>query len=217
MSKTTSLVPVFIFTVFLWSCSSDKPASENESKDLAESLEEMALLESGLQQLGRWTAYWKEISQDFRLNDFSMERQEFFEELEWPEDNPIGPENPFYPYLLLHPDSIGVVDIYSYKVFIPANGRPGFQPDSEVIFFKEDGMRERLHFIGPSGGFDDAIWVSPRDLMVVGFFEDEEGFTPKVWCIDIENHELIIFKHPFHTTNFDRHGYLKKRLTNISF
>jgi len=212
---------LFIFLGFLFllvGCGSEKSGEASLVDNvLGEREEERIWLESGVQQMPVWTSYWQELDPGFRQEDFSFERSELFEELEWPEENYITEESPFFPYLLPQPEGEGMVDIYSYKVFVPAEGRPGFQPDSEVIYFKENGLRERLLFVGPSGGFDEALWISPDHLLVAGYFEEEEGFTPKIWIIDVLHKRYSIFKHPIFTTNFDRHGYLKRKLSNIDF
>ncbi|WP_304518262.1 bifunctional isocitrate dehydrogenase kinase/phosphatase [Cecembia rubra] len=175
----TFYIHLFVVLMF-WSCASDRSSQESVSDiQNGEILEEQILVENGLQQIKQWSDYWKEKSPTFNPAAFTLERKETFEELEWPEENPIVSGNPFYPYLLPNPEGKGVVDIYSYKVFVPAEGKPGFQPDSEVIFFKENGMRERLLFIGPSGGFEEAVWVSPDKLLVAGYCEEEEGVSPK--------------------------------------
>ncbi|WP_291779389.1 bifunctional isocitrate dehydrogenase kinase/phosphatase [Cecembia sp.] len=218
MGKPIRIVSFILFQLIFLACTSERKSEEDVWDGELDKFNEMSmLLETNIQRIPEWVAYWKEMEPAFRSESFVVERKEGYEELEWPEENPIGRESPFFPYLLPHPDGIGQVDIYSYKVFVPAQGRTGFQPDSEVIFFKENGLRERLLFVGPSGGFDEAIWVNAQLLLVAGYFEEEQGFTPKIWLIDIENQSYTIFKHPFYTTNFDRHGYLKRKLSNIDF
>lgn len=218
MTKPSPIYAVLFLILLIWSCASEKSSQETVSEvHEDELLEEQILIESGLQQIKTWSTYWKEKNPDFNLSAFTLERRETFEELEWPEENPIVPGNPFYPYLLPNPEGKGVVDIYSYKVFVPAEGKPGFQPDSEVIFFKENGMRERLLFMGPSGGFEEAVWVSPDKLLVAGYFEEEEGISPKLWLIDVEKKQYSIFKHPIITTKFEKQGYLISKLRNIDF
>ncbi len=218
MNRPAQIVVFLLFSITVLGCSSDKSNEEVISDGTVKEInEEKILLETGVQRISKWAAYWREIDPSFRSDAFVLERKESYEELEWPEENPIGKESPFYPYLLPHPDGEGKVDIYSYKVFVPAVGRPGFQPDSEVIYFKDNGFRERLLFIGPSGGFQEGLWVSPDHLLVAGYFEEEDGFTPKIWLIDTREKNYTIFKHPFFTTNFDRHGYLKRKLSDIDF
>jgi len=206
----------FILMLLFFSCTSKEENSEQVFDANSESaIQERKMLEAGVQQLSDWILFWKGVDPSFDPSVFELERKEQFEELEWPEENYIVPDSPFYPYLLPNPDGGGFVDIYSYKVFVPTEGKPGFQPDSEVIYFKSNGMRERLLFIGPSGGFEDGLWVSAEHLLISGFFEEEEGITPKLWIIDTVNKKYSIYKHPFHTTNYAKEGYLRKRLNNL--
>jgi hypothetical protein len=208
----------FILLLLFFTCNSkDQSSEEVVETDSELLLEEKKMIDEGIQKLSDWVQFWKGIDASFNPEAFSLERREDFEELEWPEENFIVQDSPFYPYLLPNPDGGGHVDIYSYKVFVPALGKPGFQPDSEVIYFKSNGMRERLLFMGPSGGFEDAAWVNSEHLLVAGFFEEEEGFTPKIWLIDTEKKSYSIFKHPLHITDYSKHGYLKKKLSNLEF
>lgn len=217
-SLLCSIPFVALISVNTTSCSSEKKSAESVSETvISVSDEELVLVEMGVQQLADWVQFWKSNASTFNPSLFTLERVENFEELEWPEENPIGPNSPLFSYLLPQPEGEGTVDIYSYKVFIPTEGKPGFNPDSEVIYYKGNGLRERLLFIGPSGGFEDAIWVSPDHLMVAGFFEEEQGTTPKIWLIDTELKQYSVFKHPLYTTNYAKDGYLRKKLSNIDF
>lgn len=203
---------------FMFSCSFEKEKEQEiieEDYDLEE--EEMQLLEIGIQQLQPWVSHWKSKEGSFSPSDFTLDKKLSFDQLEWPEENYIDENSPFFPYLLPHPEGDGVVDIYSYKIVFPEQGGPFLNPDSEVIYFKNDGMRERLLFIGPSGAFEDAVWVTPNYLLVSGFFEEEQGITPKLWLIDVENSEHLIFKHPIYTTNYSKDGFLKSKLKKIDF
>lgn len=200
------------------SCSSENKTSEIVSESGSSTVdEELVLLELGVQQLKDWVSHWKGEASTFNPSLFSLDRVESFEELEWPEENPIDANSPLHPYQLQHPEGEGIVDIYSYKVFLPAQGKPGFNPDSEAIYYKKNGLRERLLFIGPSGGFEDAVWVSPDHLLIAGFFEEEQGTTPKIWLINTQLKQYSIFKHPLYTTNYAKDGYLRKKLSNIEF
>ncbi|MCR9014792.1 bifunctional isocitrate dehydrogenase kinase/phosphatase [Aquiflexum gelatinilyticum] len=207
------------FLVFFASCSFQKEKTEKteEVSSVSEEEEINQLLASGLQQLDNWTGYWKSQVPTFDVSGFQIGREITYEPLEWPEDNFIKQDHPLYRYLVPNPEGHGVVDIYSYKVVRPEEAQVSFNPDSEVIYFKSNGMRERLMFMGPSGGFEDAIWVSPDHLMVAGFFEEEGGITPKIWIIMPNDHKYLTFKHPLYTSNYPKNGYLTKKLQNIDF
>jgi hypothetical protein len=219
LAKISSTRSVFIFMVFLGSCTFQKEKSEETDEETSVSKEEEynQLLASGLQQLNNWTNYWKSQEPTFDVSGFEMSREIPYEALEWPEENFIQKDHPLHRYLVSNPEGQGEVDIYSYKVVMPEEAQVSFNPDSEVIYFKANGMRERLMFMGPSGGFEEAIWVSPNHLMVAGFFEEEGGITPKIWIIIPEEHRYLTFKHPLYTNNYSKTGYLVKKLQNIDF
>lgn len=209
-------IPIFLLLATLASCGNDSEKVEEavvQKVDFDE--ESQQLFDSGMQLLGSWERFWKNQFKEFKPGEFKLERVEAFEELEWPEENFITPGNPFHPYLIPHPEGEGIVDIYSYKVTVPTEGKPGFNPDSEVIFFKSNGMRKRLLFMGPSGGFEEAVWVSPDILMVAGWFEDESGVSPVIWMIEPQSNSFKVFSHPFHTNEYPKNAYLKRKLTTI--
>jgi hypothetical protein len=207
------------YLILLGSCTSQNEKKEETAENNTISKEEEygQLLASGLQQLGGWTQHWKAEEPAFDLAAFEMSREIPYEVLEWPEENFIQQDHPLYKYLVPNPEGLGVVDIYSYKVVRPEEAEVSFNPDSEVIYFKSNGMRERLMFMGPSGGFEEAVWVSPEHLLVAGFFEEEGGITPKIWLIIPEESKYLTFKNPLHTTDYSKTGYLTKKLQNIEF
>lgn len=205
--------------VVLSACSFDKEKAEGivSESEISVEEEQRQLLSIGLQQIPGWGSFWKKIDPGFDLSGFKLSREIAFESLEWPEENHIQPGSPFYKYLIPHPEGEGVVDIYSYKVVIPEEDKVSFNPDSEVIYFKSNGMRERLLFMGPSGGFEEAIWINPELLLVAGYFEDEEGATPKIWLINPEAQIYFEYSHPLHTTHYPKTRYLVEKLENIDF
>ncbi|UJP63942.1 bifunctional isocitrate dehydrogenase kinase/phosphatase [Mongoliitalea daihaiensis] len=207
---------IFLLSAFAMSCSTDTKQGEvaiDEVLIIDEELEQ--LFQTGIQLLSPWESFWNNQFSEFQVTQFTLDKTEYFEELEWPEENFITPGNPFHPYLIPHPEGDGIVDIYSYKVTIPAEGKPGLNPDSEVIYFKSNGMRKRLLFIGPSGGFEEAAWISTDVLMVAGWFEDEAGVSPVIWMIEPEQNRYKVFTHPFHSNQYPKDAYLKRKLTKI--
>jgi len=218
-SKITIKQLALLSLALLGACTFQKEKSEDIVLESEISMEEehRQLLSIGLQQIPKWGSFWKKIDPVFDPSGFMLSREISYESLEWPEENHIQPGSPFYKYLIPHPEGEGVVDIYSYKVVIPEEDKVSFNPDSEVIFFKSNGMRERLLFMGPSGGFEEAVWISPELLMVTGFFEDEEGTTPKIWLINPEEQVYFEYIHPYHTSQYPKTKYLVEKLENIDF
>lgn len=220
--KSTFQLSFLFFTLTAWlllfSCSQKEEESEEINAGILDPFEErIQLLNIGLQQVPKWTTFWKSKGNNFSSDQFIFSKEVPFESFELPETNFITEDHPFHDYLIVHPEGLGVVDIYSYKVTLPESGGVAINPDSEAIFFKANGMRERLLFMGPSGGFEDAKWLSPDLLMVTGFFEYEDGFAPKIWFVSISESTYHEFDHPFRTSNYDRIGYLKDKLKNVPF
>ncbi|SNS20829.1 hypothetical protein SAMN06295967_105106 [Belliella buryatensis] len=214
------LSPLLRFSIFsivmilIYACGGDQKEGENEAVSKVHiPIEEEQLLEIGFQQLQQWSAHWKAAEGSFNLKDFQLSRRDSIDRIERPEENFITKGNPFYPYLLEHPEGEGTVDIYSYKIVYPEQGRPYFNPDSEVTYFRADGMRERLLFIGPSGAFEDAVWLNNEALLVVGHFEDEQGVSPKAWVIYPEPGLISQYDNPLHSQSYGRESFLTKRFT----
>ncbi|MFD2037377.1 bifunctional isocitrate dehydrogenase kinase/phosphatase [Belliella marina] len=178
--------------------------------------EEEQLLEIGFQKLSDWIRHWKSIDPKFNVKDFGYSRRDTVEGIERPEELHISQGNPLYPYLKKQPEGEGVVDIYSYKVVYPTEGKAYFNPDSEVTYFRSDGMRERLLFMGPSGAFEDMVWLSAEALLVVGHFEDEIGISPKAWIIYPKEGLISQFDNPLKSQSYKRESFLVKRFTGVS-
>lgn len=209
---------IFVFAlIFFGACTSEKLSEENiaESNSLSAAEEEKQLLEIGIQQLSSWSTHWKSNAPDFNLQSFTYSRTDSIEQIERPEELHIGSESPFFPYLKKNPDGEGVVDIYSYKVVFPEEGNPYFNPDAEVTYFRSDGMRERLLFMGPSGVFEDAVWLTSEVLLVVGHFEDEAGISPKAWIIYPETAKVSQYDNPLHSKTYTRESFLTKRFSRL--
>jgi hypothetical protein len=207
----------FVLWVILFAgCTNDSKKNEEVNAQTTTTEEEWRqLFDTGMQLLKPWERHWSSQFSSFQPSQFVLDKTEVLEELEWPEENFIIEGNPFFSYLVPHPEGEGIVDIYSYKVTIPAEGKPGFNPDSEVIYFKSNGMRQRLLFMGPSGGFEEAAWISSDLLMVAGWFEDEAGVTPMIWMIEPKENRYKTFIHPFHTKQYPKEAYLRNKLTSI--
>ncbi|AFL85921.1 hypothetical protein Belba_3419 [Belliella baltica DSM 15883] len=207
---------VFIL-VYFGACTSEKSSEENisETNSISAAEEEKQLLEIGIQQLSSWSSHWKSNAPDFNLQGFVYSRTDSLEQIQRPEEIHIGSESPFFPFLKKHPEGDGVVDIYSYKVVFPETGEPYFNPDAEVTYYKSDGMRERLLFMGPSGVFEDAVWLSSEALLVVGHFESENGVSPKVWIIYPKSGVVSQYDNPLHTKSYIRESFLIKRFSSL--
>jgi hypothetical protein len=196
--KLLGLTVLIVTVITFYSCESKESKEENVTS-ISTSEEEMskfsAYLDLALAQNKTWVSHWSNNIGSFDENDFSLILTDSIDPMEMPERNPILVGDPLFPYQLKHPGGNGTMDIYSYKVEASENiEKPFLNPDSEVIWYREDGMKERLLFMGPSGMFEEAMWLNEKEFLVLGYFQNESGFTPMVWLIDVENHILRQFK-----------------------
>jgi|SRR5690606_3295517 hypothetical protein len=171
------------------------------------------LLEIGIQKLDQWASYWKKKGADVQA--FELEQEYVYEPLEWPGENVFLEDSPLKNYQIPHPAAEGVVDIYSYKLVLNEDGELNFNPDSEVVYYRSDGMRERLLFIGPSGVFEDAVWVTEDHLLVSGHIQKEDGFVPVVWLINPEAHKYAVYESNFYTQDHSSESYLIEKLKSL--
>lgn len=216
-STIYKLLFFLILLMFTGACTSNNSSDEHiaETNFISAAEEEVRLLESGIQQVPLWSSHWKSIVPHFNKQNFVYSKTDSLDQIERPEKLYIGSESPFYPFLKTHPEGEGVVDIYSYKVVFPEEGVPYFSPDSEVTYFKSNGMRERLLFMGPSGVFEDAVWLSSEVLLIVGNFESEIGISPIAWLIYPKLGKVTQYENALHSQIYTRESYLIKRFSSL--
>jgi len=204
------------------SCESTESKKENEAV-VSTSEEEMtkfiAQLDLALAQNSSWFSHWSAKVGSFESSDFTLVLTDSIDPMEMPEKNPILIDDPLFPYQLLHPSGNGTMDLYSYKVEVSENiDKPFLNPDSEVIWYREDGMKERLLFMGPSGMFEEGMWLNEKEFLVLGYFQDDVGFRPMAWLIDVENHLLRQFRLEKTSPEYDSESYIiqKIKLVDLS-
>jgi hypothetical protein len=208
---------VFLISSFL-ACSVRVEEEKSAVNDANKFGTSESIVETGLEMLDSWTSYWADLGMPNSGSAFEPSDVRNIELLERPEVNPIKEaEHPLGSFQFHHPNDKGTVDIYHYKLHIDSDDGVSFEPDAEVIFYRESGMRERLLFMGPSGLFEDAVWIDDNHLVVVGYFEKETGFSPMVWLIDIEQYNYQLYESEFVIASLDRYGYLKSKLSPLNF
>ena len=214
-ARYIALFYCFLFGLPLWfSCTSEtKTAGAVPTTSPPAVPTDRQLLEIGIQKLDEWGDYWKKKGAD--IQDFEMEQEYVYEPLEWPGENVFIEDSPLKKYQIHHPAAEGVVDIYSYKLVFNDDEELSFNPDSEVVYYRSDGMRERLLFIGPSGVFEDAVWVTEDHLLVSGHIQKEDAFVPVVWLINPEAHRYAVYESNFSTQDYAPEGYLKEKLKDL--
>ena len=210
-----------IFLIFpffaVLSCSPDKKAEEKEVAVAPAEASAEELVKEGLQKLSKWVNHWQAKGADLSFVNFTPNREINYEVIEWPGENPLDKDHPLKKYQIPHPKTGEVVDIYNYKVVIGDSGEIDFNPDAEVVYFKASGMRERLLFMGPSGLFEDAVWVDEKHLLVTGYFQKEDGYAPMVWLISPETQTHLIYESKFSTMDYSTESYLREKLSDLNF
>lgn len=87
-----------------------------------------------------------------------------------------------------------------------------YNPDSEVIWYREEGMCVYLLFMEPSSLFEDGIWINENEFLVFGFFEFESGFKPMVWILKIKKQFMKQFQFQKSSTDYDSYSYINKKI-----
>ncbi|MBT0810698.1 bifunctional isocitrate dehydrogenase kinase/phosphatase [Litoribacter ruber] len=211
---------VSLFCLLLVFCSSPQEEhqdSEEQTDSLANQPKYEQILHMGIQKMPRWIEHWQMQGREFDKMAFKMHRQTEYEVFEWPEEYGMNSDYPLKAHQFVHPEDKGIVDLYDYKIDLDADGRVGFNPDSEVAYFRANGMKERLLFMGPMGIFEDAVWVTGSHLLVAGHVQEGEYFLPRIWLIIPDEHRYVEFHHPFSTTKYQSEQYLRKKLSNLNF
>ena len=208
---------ICIFSLIILSCSSEKKMKEETTTPEPAEPTEIQLLETGINKLKNWAEFWESKGADLNVKNFHPKQEHEYEVIEWPEENVLSEENPLKTYQIPNPGSKGILDIYSYKLVVDDKNQVDFNPDSEVVYYKNNGMRERLLFIGPSGIFEDAVWISDEQLMVSGHLQKEDGYVPIVWLVYPHLHQYTIFESIFSTKDYSPDEYLREKLENLNF
>ncbi len=211
---------VICLVIALTACETSESVKDEKISDLSPDAEAMEVMRTqidlGLAQKSGWQKHWGEKIGNFSAKDFELTSIDSIDAMEMPEKNPILEGDPLFPYQIPHPEGDGTMDIYSYKVEAQEGlDHPFLNPDSEVIWYRSDGMKERLLFMGPSGMFEDGLWMNADEFLVVGFLQEEEGFRPMVWIINVDGHRLSQFKLNQVVKDYSYESYLDLKLKSV--
>ncbi|MGY6559941.1 MAG: hypothetical protein ACXIT9_11745 [Nitritalea sp.] len=208
----TNFYFIFVLLSFFTACSSAPEERDSLSTGTQETtVDEATRLELGLQAQQQWLGFWKQALPSFQVSDFQAAGTLPMEEVSFPEKNPINARHPLAAHQLRHPEGEGIVDIYSQKLALIEEDRLLLNPDSEIIFYKRDGMRERLLFLGPSASIEEAEWLDRECLLVLGSMEEEDGYRPMVWLIFPFEGEIQLYRHQQIAPELVRYAYLKEK------
>ena len=211
---------VLLLSALMFACETSETVNKEESLELSPDAATLELMRSqidlGLAQRSAWQGHWASAVGSFDAMDFEVAFTDSIDPMEMPEKNPILTGDPLFPYQLPHPEGNGTMDIYSYKVEAQDGlEEPYLNPDSEVVWYREDGMKERLLFMGPSGMFEEGLWLNASEFMVLGYFQEEEGFRPMIWIIDVVTHRFTQFKMTQVAKDYKPESYLDTKLVFV--
>jgi hypothetical protein len=185
--------------------------------DEAKELEMKNQLDVVLAQKKNWYSHWSKLVGPFDSSNFKMVLTDSIDPQEMPEKNPILADDLLFPYQFVHPTANGTIDIYSYKIEAQdAVDTPFLNPDSEVIWYRADGMKERLLFMGPSGMFEEGEWINDNEFLVLGYFQEESGFRPMAWFIDVSEHRIWQFNLSSTAATYEPDSYLDQKIKQVA-
>lgn len=216
MPKRHFFAPLLL-TIFFFSCGNS--SQEDETSKPLEELADGKKLAAQMQQIlaahPDWSSGWG-AGLNLGAEGFDLVRLDSIQDLTMPERNPILPDDPLYPYQFSHPEGNGRMDLYSSKVEARKDEDTAFlNPDSKAVWYREDGMKETLVFMGPSGLLEDGQWVSAQEFMIMGYFQEENGFRPMIWWVDLEKDLLYQYAYEKAAKEYDGTAYLKKKLAQV--
>ncbi|WP_339702592.1 hypothetical protein [Algoriphagus aquimarinus] len=206
--------------ISLFSCDTSEKSTNERIENISFDEEELdrnrSQIDLALAQNKNWYAHWSSDLGMFDASQFELVMTDSIDPMEMPERNPILKGDPLFPYQMPHPTGNGTMDIYSYKVEAQdAIDTPFLNPDSEVVWYKEDGMKERLLFMGPSGMFEEGLWLSESEFLVLGFFQEEAGYRPMAWLINVENHSLRQFQMNKVSESYVPQSYINSKIKQV--
>ncbi|MFC3881658.1 hypothetical protein ACFOSV_15795 [Algoriphagus namhaensis] len=212
---------LFVFLVLglaLFSCSGDQESNESAASLSDGEINNSVLkaqIQNGLAAYPAWLAQWRP-SIAVSPEGFELMRTDSIQDLTMPERNPILEDDPLYPYQFAHPEGNGRIDLYSSKVEARKNSKEAFfNPDSKVVWYREDGMKETLLFMGPSGMLEEGRWISSGEFLVLGSLQEENGYRPMVWLINLDEDRLYQYAYNQLSTDYDPTNYLAEKLRGL--
>lgn len=221
MRSTNSTLVYFAVVFFsFFACDSGEKSDEGhvaiDLTDEEEISQSRALIDLGLAQNGNWRAHWSAEVGTFDASQFDLMMTDSIDPMEMPERNPILKGDPLFPYQIAHPTGNGTMDIYSYKIEAQETlETPFLNPDSEVVWYRGDGMKERLLFMGPSGMFEEGLWLNEQEFLVLGFFQEESGYRPMAWLIHVGNHTLNQFRLTKSSQTYVPQSYINTKIKQV--
>jgi hypothetical protein len=216
---------ILMFTGFVFFISScDQPSSVNKEVPIETSSPESRTLtveEAFTNDLLAWKMHWSGYIDDFSINKFIKGEEAELQDLSSDLIPELTPGQFFQENIIISPDGSRYLELYSYKIIISqkeGNLIGAINPDTEaVVIDPGKETRNRVLFMGPAGGIEDAVWLSNNEIIISGFGEIESGYiSPMFWHIDLNNRTIISYEYPA-AIRYEQKAYLQKIFPYIKF
>ncbi len=149
------------------------------------------------QRMERWLDYYGFDREDFTdsatyARPYRLEKRPF----------EINREDPFSALFVFNSDSTLAIDLDSYHLVLEEDSEGGlfFQgrgADMEIgLIDLKDNSRERLLFCGPACLFEEGSFHPDGHIVITGFSENGQGYSPTIWRIQPEKDSLEVFITP---------------------
>lgn len=197
--------------------SNDEQAQQQESQSTIDSIntEDATDLQKDAQnvidqRLPQWLAYKKQQNDSFSVSNFEFVAEDTLSLMPGEKvDSTAKGKNwqqylqKYSPYLSFSPDSSYAIDLFSYNILLEKDSHGDLKaltgdPDMQASLVNlKDKTRQRLLFVGPSSGFDDAVWTSPKTLYIVGKTKQDNDSTqiPVIWEYHLDNKVLRTYQY----------------------
>ena len=147
-------------------------------------------------ELNKWIQYKKNTLGEFDFSKFKKVSEQPYSEYSVKVTPSADYLNLYKNFLFTSKDSAKILDIYSQKIAleetVSGNLQALYAVDSEIFYFDLiNGTRNRVLFGGYYYNFDDAIWISNNEFLVVGNIQEDSSNELSIWYANIDSKQLI--------------------------
>ncbi|CAN5439112.1 hypothetical protein BH23BAC1_BH23BAC1_15740 [soil metagenome] len=214
---------IILICCFIISSCDNKPTLSNDQPEEITHPEKKAISveEALLSDLSAWTEHWAYFVSDFSIEKFEKGEENELQDLSSDLIPEMKPGPVFQEKMIVSPGKSRYIDLYSYKMIIFSKEGEligSINPDAEaVIIDPRQEIRNRILFMGPAGGIEDATWLSDEEILISGFSVDESGHSsPMLWHINLNNKTMNAFYYPV-STDYNSKAYLQKVFPQVKF
>jgi hypothetical protein len=216
---------IYLITGILFIISScDQPSSVNKEipkENSSPEFKSLTVEEALSDDLFAWKEHWSDYIDDFSINKFIKGEESELQDLSSDLIPELIPGQVFQEKIIISPDGSRYLDLYSYKLIIShKEGKfiGAINPDTEaVVIDPHKETRNRVLFMGPAGGIEDAAWLSNEEIIITGFGENESGkISPMFWQINLVDMTITSYEYPA-AIQYEHKAYLQKIFPDVKF